>query len=154
MFSFFQRKPARRRLTGATVHALLQEALLPSLAANYRHIGLKSSMAVVSKEKIVQAADRVFMPWREDVWECEDQARAVVNEAQRMAANEGCSWAIGTLRALSTTPGKHELHIWVWALVEDKSSTLFPTARVVVYDATARDWEDIAELKDVDYTIT
>jgi len=144
-------QPPRRRLDGPTVCALLREALKSHLAANYRHVSQKTVLAVTTKEKIVQAADRCFQPWRENVWECEDQSRAVVNEAQRMAANEGCSWAVGTLRGAASAT---MLHVWVWALIEDKQARLFPQSKLVVYDPTAREWEDIAELKDVDYTFT
>jgi len=146
-------KPAvapRRKLTGETVAVLLREALKNVTAANYRHVTQKEKLAVITKEKVVQAADRAFMPWRENVWECEDIARALVNEAQRMAANEGCSWAIGTLRGAYDATS---LHVWVWAVVEDKAGQ-FPASRVVIYNPAARDWEDISELKDIDYTFT
>ncbi len=141
----------RRRLDGKTVYTLLKEALKGHLADNYRHVSQKTVLAVTTKEKVVQAADRSFMPWRENQWECEDVARALVNEAQRMAANEGCSWAVGTLRG-SSSPTM--LHVWVWAIVEDKNSGQFPASRVVIYDPTAREWEDIDDLRDVDYSFT
>ena len=144
----------RRRLSGETVAALLRTALHGRVTANYRHIGQKTQLAVTAREKIVQASDRAFMPWLDGRWECENQAMAVVNEAQKIAANEGCSWACGMLRGRRTEGMEDALHVWVWALVEEDPKAMFPTAKLLLYDATAREWDDLVDVKDIDYTLT
>ena len=149
--------PLRRKLDGKTVATLLGEAIKGRTAANYRHVGFKMTMAVVTMKDIEVAAGSVF-PWRKDVWECEDQARHFVNTAQRTAANEGCSWALGILRGLPV-PRSPKLaegipHIWVWCLVEDDAARLFPVSQVRFYDATARRWASVEEIADIDFSMT
>jgi hypothetical protein len=149
--------PIRRKLDGATVTVLLGEAIKGRTAVNYRHVGFKATMSVVTMQDIERAADKVF-PWRKDVWECEDQARHLVNNAQRTAANEGCSWAIGILRGLPV-PRSPKLaegipHIWLWCLVEDDAGRLFPASQVHFFDATARRWAKIEEITDIDFSMT
>lgn len=145
-----------RILDGKTVKALLVDALKGSLTPNYRHIGQKDRMAVCRMSAIEEAASKSYMPWKKDVWECEDQARALLHECQKRAANEGCSWACGTLRgdnlAIHDTEGT--LHVWLWAIVEKPGANRFQEARVMCYDATARKWTDLADIGQIDYTIT
>lgn len=156
---FFKPAPAvpqRRTLDGATVKALLAEAFKNATTANYRHLTQKNKLAVCSMQDIEAASVKAFMPWKKDVWECEDQARALLHECQRRAANEGCSWACGILRGDNTEVFDTErvLHVWLWAIVEKPGLTHFPESRVMCYDATARRWTDLRDVCDVDYTMT
>lgn len=157
--SFFSRlfkpKPApnRRRLTGETVAVLLRSALAGRLAPNYRHIGAKRMMAVTTREMVRAASDRSFKPWSRDAWECEDQARALVNELQRLAAAEGCSHAIGTLIGLHaddpTPDERQDAHMWVWTVIESVGEL-----RVALFDATAREWTDIQDVCEIHISTT
>lgn len=151
--SIFQAKAKffRSSVDGATVRTLLDAALSGSKAPNYRHLGQKAIASVILPSDIEAAAKKSFMPWQKDVWECEDQARALVNEAQRMAANEGRSWAIGTLRADDPTKASG-LHVLVWAIcyLPGKISE----RAVLCYDATSQKWRGISTLTGVDYTLT
>lgn len=143
--------PARTAIFGETVHVLLNAALVGNKTSHYRHLSQKSTLSVITTSDIEAAAKKAYMPWRKDAWECEDQARALVNEAQRMAANEGRSWAIGTLRA--EDPSKSSgLHVLVWAIVLLPGR--FTERAVVCYDATAQQWRGISTLTGVDYTMT
>ncbi len=144
-------KPVRSAIDGATVRALLNAALSGSKAANYRHISQKDTLSVVLPADIEAAAKKAFMPWQKDVWECEDQARALVHEAQKMAANEGRSWAVGTLRADDPTKASG-LHVLVWAVALLPGR--FAERAVICYDATAQKWRGISTLTGVDYTLT
>lgn len=148
--------PARRVLDGVQVKALLLETFKGGFAPNYRHITQKERLAVCRMEDIADAAAKVYMPWRKDAWECEDQARAVLNECQRRAANEGCSWACGVLRADNGAIGdiERQLHVWLWAVVEKPGMARFPESRVLCYDATGRKWADLRDINYVDYTLT
>ena len=144
-------KPVRSAIDGAMVRALLNAALSGSKAANYRHISQKDTLSVVLPADIEAAAKKAFMPWQKDVWECEDQARALVHEAQKMAANEGRSWAVGTLRADDPTKASG-LHVLVWAVALLPGR--FAERAVICYDATAQKWRGISTLTGVDYTLT
>ena len=157
--SFFSRlfkpKPApnRRRLTGETVALLLRSALAGRLAPNYRHVGAKRMMAVTTREMVRAASDRSFKPWSRDAWECEDQARALVNDLQLLAAIEGCSHAAGVLiglRADDPTPDeRQDAHVWVWAIIESVGEP-----RVVLFDATEREWTDIPDVCEIHISTT
>jgi hypothetical protein len=144
-------KPMRRRLTGETVANLVREALLEDAATNLRVLMQKDEMACVELAELHAIAKKCAMPWRKDVWECEDIARNHVNEAQKIAANEGCSWAIGTVRA--RPPGWADmqvkpdaLHVYVWFV------TL--AGRVCFYDSTALKAAHEDDLIEADYAIT
>jgi len=150
MFSFFKRsKPARAVIDGATVHVLLDNALRGRKAPNYRHLAQKQRMAVIGYAEIEKASAKSFAPWVEGRWECEDIARSLIDTAQRTAANEGLSWAVGTLRAQKSLD---ELHVYAWAIVHREGR--FADRDVVFYDPTARKWVGADELKNVDYTLT
>ena len=138
-----QAKPARRRLTGQTVAGLVRESLLEDAATNLRVIIQKDVLACVTLAELHAVAKKCAMPWLKDVWECEDIARNLVNEAQKVAANEGCSWAIGTVRA--RPPGWAEmqvkpdaLHVYVWFIATDGRVYFYdPTALLAVHENTA-----------------
>lgn len=155
LFSIFNRKPApviRRVLDGETVKKLLAAELEFFTAANYRHITQKDRLQVCDMNDVVSACKEAKMPWRKDVWECEDIARAALNQIQRRAANAGCSFACGTLRGRQDAD---TLHVYLWCVVESPGSRLqFPDSRVMFYDPTALRWVATTELKDVDYSMT
>lgn len=143
-------KPApRRRLNGATVHALVARALEGKTLPNFRLFMQKGTLACPTKAMLRKAADQALKPWRRDVWECEDQARALVHQAQLVAANEGCSWAVGTLRASAPEGTTGTLHVFVWAILDLPEGLQF-----TLFDPTADDWADLPDLTGVDYAIT
>lgn len=147
MFSFF-RKPApavRPVITGETCAALLTAAIKGKTTKNFRLLLTKERMSCPTREDVRLAADRALRPWKRDVWECEDQARALVHEAQLIAANRGNTFAIGTLRADAPEESSHALHVFVWAVVS-KGVNL----RVDLFDATADDWADLPDVSGVD----
>lgn len=144
-------KPLRSTIDGATVKALLDLALLHRTRRDYRHFAQKDTTSVITRSDVEAASRKSFMPWKAGTWECEDQARALVHEAQKMAANEGRSWAIGTLRARAPR-GLDGLHVYVWAVVLTEGR--FAGRDVAFYDPTARQWVSAAELNDVDYSMT
>jgi hypothetical protein len=149
---FFSRKPKTIRSTidGATVKALLDLALKDRKAHNYRHISQKDTLSVILRADVDRASRKAWMPWKKDIFECEDQSRALVHEAQKIAANEGRSWAIGTLRA--SAPLGMGLHVYVWAIVLNEGR--FADRDVYFYDPTAQSWVAKEELRDVDYSMT
>jgi hypothetical protein len=138
MFSFFKKpKPvsSRRVLDIETVRLLLKSSIKNHIQTNYRDIWSKEKMATISSADVEDASRKSFMPWSKNRWECEDQARALVDAAQRKAANEGMTWAIGVLH--SDGPGQildGPRHVYVWAVIA--SSILF-------FDPTSREWCDI-----------
>ena len=144
-------KPVRSVIDGATVKALLDLALLHRTRRDYRHFAQKDTTSVITRSDVEAASRKSYMPWKKGVHECEDQARALVHEAQKMAANEGRSWAIGTLRARAPR-GLDGLHVYVWAVVLTEGR--FAGRDVAFYDPTARQWVSAAELNDVDYSMT
>lgn len=144
-------KPVRSAIDGATVKALLDLALLHRTRRDYRHFAQKDETSVVTRADVETASRKSYMPWKKGTWECEDQARALVHEAQKMAANEGRSWAIGTLRARAPR-GLDGRHVYVWAVVLTEGR--FAGRDVAFYDPTARQWVSAAELNDVDYSMT
>jgi hypothetical protein len=158
IWPFRKPKPATRRRTldGATVKTMLWDALKHATTANYRHLTLKDKLTVCDMDAIAAAGRKAFMPWKKDVWECEDQARALLHECQRRAANEGCSWACGILRGddSRTHDINPMLHVWLWAIVEKPGATRFPECRVMCYDATAQAWADLRDINDVDFSMT
>ena len=144
-------KPLRSTIDGATVKALLDLALLHRTRRDYRHFAQKDETSVVTRADVETASRKSYMPWKTGTWECEDQTRALVHEAQKMAANEGRSWAIGTLRARAPR-GLDGLHVYVWAVVLTEGR--FAGRDVAFYDSTARQWVSASDLNDVDYSMT
>lgn len=147
---FFRKpKPTRRRLNGATVHALVSAALAGKTLPNFRFFMQKGTLSCPPKAMLRKAADQARKPWKADVWECEDQARAMVHQCQLIAANEGCSWAVGMLRATSPEGSTGTLHVFVWAILDLPEGLQF-----TLFDPTVDDWADVPDLTGVDYAIT
>lgn len=140
----------RSAIDGATVKALLDLSLMGRKRGDYRHFGQKDTLSVITRADVDKASRKAWMLWFAAKWECEDQARALVHEAQKIAANEGRSWAIGTLRARA--PHGIGMHVYVWAIVQ--SEGLFGDRDVHFYDPTAQSWASAAELHEVDYTMS
>jgi len=130
---------------------LLDHALKGRKTDNYRHIGQKTTMSVITRADVDKASRKAWVPWVAGIHECEDQARALVCEAQKMAANEGRSWAIGTLRS-SAPNGLEGLHVYVWAIVLTEGR--FADRDVYFYNPTEQTWASASELYDVDYSMT
>ena len=141
---FFQRlfapkKPAasRRVLDIETVRVLLKHAIEGRTQSNYRDIWSKSKMATITAAEVTAASLKAYKPWREHSWECEDQARSLVEVAQRKAADEGMTWAIGILFADPPNPRfDGPRHVYVWAVV---------SSSIVFYDPTAVEWCECPE---------
>lgn len=142
--------PLRSAVDGATVAALLDLSLRGRKRHDYRHFGQKDTLSVITRADVDKASRKAWMPWFAAKWECEDQARALVHEAQKIAANEGRSWAIGALRARA--PRGIGLHVFVWAIVQSEGR--FGDRDVYFYDPTAQSWTSAAELHEVDYTMS
>jgi hypothetical protein len=152
MFPWFSRPKTQLRsaIDGATVKLLLDIALQGRKRHDYRHLGQKEALSVITRADVDKASRKAWMPWFSGKWECEDQARALVHEAQKIAANEGRSWAVGTLRARA--PRGIGLHVYVWAIVQTEGR--FGDRDVYFYDPTAQSWASAADLREVDYTMT
>lgn len=156
LFSFFKPKPkpSRSRISGEQSAMLLKKALQGRTAPNYRHVGTKRIMAITTREMVRAASDRSYKPWVRDAWECEDQARALVDELQKMAAREGCSHDCGILIGKpfhdDLADEVRDYHVWVWALVESSHVS----ATLAFFDATAREWADAYEFEDVHLSMT
>lgn len=148
---FFTPKPktTRLRLAGGAVRTLVSRALAGKTLPNFRLFMQKNVMGCPTKALVRKAADQALKPWRKDVWECEDQARALVHQCQLTAANEGCSWAVGTLRADAPEGSSHELHVFVWVILDTPGGPQF-----TLFDPTADEWADVPDLTEVDYAIT
>lgn len=149
-FSSKAKAPLRSTIDGATVKALLDLALKSVRTSNYRHLAQKQTLAVITLADVERASAKSYSPWVKDTWECEDQARSLIDTAQRLAANEGRSWAIGTLRA--DAPNGDGLHVYVWAIVLTEGR--FAARDVVFFDPTARMWASAGKLNSVDYSMT
>jgi hypothetical protein len=152
---FFRRprpaKPARRRFVGASVSMKVSEALIAAACSNFRVLIQKDLMAGVSFEEVNTLALLHFKPWSREVWECEDIARNLVNEAQKIAANEGCSWAIGTVRARPPdwnidSLRVDALHVYVWFITSEGA--------VNFYDPTACKAVHSGDVLESDYVLT
>lgn len=144
-------KPVHRVLLGEQVDVMLRAALNGRAGPQYRHLGQKRRMRVLTREMMREASDRSFRPWVEDRHECEDIARDMQSELQHMAAETGCTGACGVLRAVDDTLEALEAvrHVWVWGVVESS-----PNPRLALFDPTARKWADFENLTDADYTLT
>lgn len=137
--SFFTRifapskpSPPRRVLGVETCRSLLTHALRGATQDNYRDIWTKESAAVCLKSDIESASKTSFMPWAKNRWECEDQARALLDSLQRTAANAGHTRAAGML--FGDPPGKFQdtaRHVYIFAIIG---------ASVAFFDPTAREW--------------
>lgn len=124
--------PSRRVLDIETVRTLLKHAIKGHVQTNYRDIWTKEKMATITAADVEEASRKSFMPWAKNRWECEDQARALIDAAQRKAANEGMTWAIGELHA--DLPGQildGPRHVYVWAVI---------SSSIAFYNPTAREW--------------
>ena len=99
-------------IQGPVVATTIQEALRGRTAPIYHHIAQKLVMAVCDMKSVEDAAKAAYKPWKKDVWECEDIARAALNRLQERAANQGCSFAAGMLRA--NAPEGTDLHVYLW----------------------------------------
>ena len=131
------------------MQAMVALALKGKTQQNFRLIVQKGAMVCPLKAMLRKAADQAYKPWQENRWECEDQARAVVHHAQLIAAKEGCSWAVGTLRANAPEGSSHELHVFVWAILDTHEGLQF-----TLFDPTADEWADVPDLSGVDYALT
>ena len=153
MFPWFSKAkaPLRSAINGATVKALLDLALQGRKRADYRHLGQKESLSVITRADVDKASRQSWMRWIFGAWECEDQSRSLIDKAQRIACVEGRSWAIGTLRARAPK-GLDGLHVYVWAIVQAEGR--FAGRDVYLYDPTAQSWASAADLHEVDYTMT
>ena len=141
-------KAQRSRITGETCSMLLQALFRGRTLPNFKLFMQKQTLTCPTTADVEQASQRAFMPWCQDVWECEDIARAFVHECQRTAANEGCSWAVGTLRANSPLGTPNEMHVFAWCIVEDSHG-----ARAAkIYDPTACQWCNIPS--GIDYALS
>lgn len=132
MFKKPARVPVRKRLTVENVRLLLEHALRGATQPNYKAFWSKAEMATVTDADIETASRAAFAPWSRHRWECEDQARSLIEHAQRRAANEGMTWAVGMLFAdpPEMFPDRTR-HVYVWAVVGSS---------IVFYDPTAREW--------------
>jgi hypothetical protein len=45
---------------------------------------------------------------------------------------------------------RQDFHVWVWALVESSDDR----TRVVLFDATAREWADIPDVSNIHFSCT
>jgi hypothetical protein len=124
--------PPRRKFDVETVRMRLQQRIAGNADPHFKAVWTKQTMAEANVFDIQKASDKSFAPWRKDVWECEDQARSLIEHAQRAAANEGCSLAVGLM--IADPPGQFQdaaRHVYVWAVL--------PTG-ISCYDPTARRW--------------
>lgn len=147
----FNPKPthARRQINDRTVNALVLQALAGKTMPNFRFFMQKGTMSCPPRAMLRRAADLALKPWKANAWECEDQARATVHQCQLIAANEGCSWAVGTLRASAPEDSPSSLHVFVWAILDLPEGLQF-----TLFDPAANDWADLPDLNGVDYAIT
>jgi len=143
--------PPRRIITGPTCAALVRGALMGKLLPNFAYYPYKVRMACPDKMTFAAAVRKAWNPWREDIWECEDQARAVVHAAQLAAANEGCSWACGILRGdpPPNVDGKGNLHMYVWVILAEGINLSF-----ALYDPGTNGWAELKFLTRVDLATT
>jgi hypothetical protein len=89
-------------------------------------------MALATVKDVEEASEKSFSPWQKDRWECEDEARSLIDSAQRKAANEGCSLALGIVFADPPSRFQEaERHVYVW-IVSGQG--------IDFYDPTARRW--------------
>jgi len=122
----------RRKFDVETVRMLLDKRIAENKQVNFKAYWTKSAMALATVKDVEDASAKSYAPWVKDVWECEDQARSLIEHAQRAAANQGCSLAVGLM--IADPPGQFQdaaRHVYVWAVL--------PTG-ISCYDPTARRW--------------
>lgn len=120
----------RRRWDVETVRTLLEHTLQGATQPNFKAFWSKELMAAVTPADIEEASKKSFSPWAKNRWECKDQARSLVEAAQRKAANEGCTFALGILFADPPTPSfDASRHVYVWAVIGSVIAFFDPTAR-------------------------
>lgn len=121
--SFFRRffaKPepvsARRKLDVEIMRSILAGAIKGNTQPNYRPIWTKGTAACVTKTDIEGASQQSHSPWVKSVWECEDQARSLIEVAQRRGANEGHTLALGMLFGDSPNPHDESRHVYIFGI--------------------------------------
>ena len=125
--------PVRRVLDVATMHTLLAGRIKDHTQTNYRPVWTKERAACVTSSDIEAASRKSFAPWKKNVWECEDQARSLIEAAQRRGANEGHTLALGMV--FGDPPCQFQddsRHVYVFGIYTDGS--------VSFYDPTAQLW--------------
>jgi len=123
--------PTRRVLDVATMQTLLAGRIKDRTQPNYRPVWTKERAACVASSDIENASRKSFAPWVKHAWECEDQARSLIEVAQRRGANEGHTLALGMV--FGDAPGRfqyEERHVYVFGIYEN--------AGVNFYDPTAQ----------------
>jgi hypothetical protein len=121
----------RRTLDVATMQSILAARIKDKVQSNYRPVWTKEKAACVTSTDLEDASKKSFAPWQKNVWECEDQARSLIETAQRKGANEGHTLAIGM--AFGDPPGQFQdeaRHVYVFGI--------YPDASVNFYDPTAQ----------------
>ncbi len=145
MFSFFK-KPQRPVIDNITCGRLMKAALAGKTLPVFKYYNTKETMACPTPDDVVNADIKAFLPWEEGIWECENQANALVHQLQLMARSRRQTYAAGVLRADDPSRRPGRLHVFVWAVCTT------PKGReVLIFDPTARQWFDIKRLTGVDY---
>lgn len=142
----------RRRIPGELAHAHIQRVFAGQFAKNYCYNNTKRAVAVTTREVIEAASYKSFKARIEGCWECEDIARALVNEIQLFGRSEGCSHACGTLVALDatdkTTDSKQDRHVWLWCIIDGGGGSLV----LALFDATQRQWSKLDDVSNITFT--
>lgn len=123
----------RRTLDVATMQGILANRVKERTQPNYRPVWTKERAACVTSADIEDASKRSFAPWSKNRWECEDQARSLIEHAQRRGANEGHTLALGMV--FGDPPGQFQdeaRHVYVFGI--------YPDGSVNFYDPTAQAW--------------
>ena len=131
LFSSSKPAPPRRILDVMTMQVKVASALAGATQSNYRDIWTKEVAAVCEKADIEAASKTSFMPWAKNHWECEDQARALLDSLQRTAANAGHTRAAGLLFAdpPQMFPDAPR-HVYIFAIIGTTVTYFDPTAQV------------------------
>ncbi len=135
LFSKPRPEPSRRILDVATMQSLLVNCLAGRTQPNYRPVWTKEKAACITSADIEDAGRKSFAPWAKNRWECEDQARSLIEHAQRRGANEGHTLALGMV--FGDPPGQFQdaqRHVYVFGIYHDGS--------VGYYDPTAQEFCD------------
>lgn len=145
MFSFFK-KPQRTVIDGATCTALIRSALSGRTLTGFKFVNSKAVVACPTVDDVVNSDIKSWLPWEENIWECENQANALVHQIQLLARSRRQTYAVGVLRADAPGRGPGWLHVFVWAVC-----TTSKGREVLIFDPTDRKWFDIKKLTGVDY---
>jgi formate dehydrogenase assembly factor FdhD len=126
-------KPEPRSvLDVATCRVLVEHAFKGATQSNYRAFWTKGAAQVCTDEDIEKASKKSYSPWKLNVWECEDQARSLIEHLQRTAANAGHTRAAGMLFADPPTMFQDApRHVYIFAIIG---------SNVAFFDPTARQW--------------